>query len=496
MDDFIRQLLKSCSVIAIVAILSCGDDADNDPADDPMDNPGDDPTEVSFDVDIGDSEIPYIVINTDAAIQNEPKIPASLKIYVRKTEVIITSIGIEFRGSTSFRISDKKSFGIETWDENGEDIDVSFFGFPEEEDWILNGHVVNNGGGFSYDQTLMYHYLGYNLFEAMGRYASRTQFVELEINGEYLGVYVFMEKLKRDGDRIDIEGLSPDVIEGEDLTGGYVLKIDKTAGGDLNIDQPLSYFLNNWDDDARYLESTSFRSKYDINGNVINFEPFGPPYHSQMFLETYFIYESPKADEINDAQKAYIQNYIDELETALLADDFSTGTRTYTNYIDLESFVDFFIINEVCRNVDGYRLSTYMYKDRGGKLNMGPIWDLNIGFDSGVRIPFDDWVINYNQHVSQDAWMMPFWWPRLMEDPIFRSTLKSRWNELRASVLGTSSVIGLVDASANYLVSNGAIDRNYQKWNVVPVNYPERVQALKDFLEFRLNWMDGEIGAF
>jgi len=479
-------------LLLALALTACGDDPVTSSDDDDDMNPG----EVSFAVDIEGSEIPYIIIDTEGnQIQNEPKIPASMTIYESKVEVASASIGIEFRGSTSFRLSDKKSFGIETWDEEGNDIDMSFFGFPEEEDWILLGHVNNQVNGLVFDRTLMYHYLGYNLYRDMGRYASRTQFVELEVNGDYLGVYVFMEKLKRGKDRIDIKGLNPDVTEGEELTGGYILKIDKTAGGDLNIDQPLEYFLNNWDDDARYLPENSFRSRYTINGDLIDFDPYGAPYHPQMFLETYFLYEYPKASEINEAQKAYIQDYIDAFETALLADDFSTDVRTYTDYIDLDSFIDHFILNEVCRNVDAFRLSTYLQKDRTGKLAMGPVWDLNIGFDSGDRIPWDDWVINYNNHVFQDGWMMLFWWPRLMEDPIFREALKTRWAALRSEVLSTGSILGLVDETVAYLQDNGAVDRNYDRWDGVFVDYDASIQSLKDFLEFRVEWMDGEIGA-
>jgi hypothetical protein len=188
---------------------------------------------------------------------------------------------------------------------------------------------------------MMYNYLGYELFREMGSYASRTQYVELEINGEYLGVYVFMEKLKRDRNRIDIATLDPGENTPELISGGYVLKIDKTSGGDLKLNQPLEYFENNWDDDARYTEDISFRSDYDIHGEIIDFDAFGPPYHPNMYLETYFLYEYPKATQISESQKTYIQTYIHNFESALLNDDFSSGERTYTSYIDLESFVDF-----------------------------------------------------------------------------------------------------------------------------------------------------------
>ncbi len=249
-------------LLLFLIISSCGTD--------PLVSPTNPDEESMFDVEIGSSVIPYIVIDTkSAAIQNEPKTPATMTVYVEKEEVQSLNIGIEFRGSTSFRISDKKSYGIETWDESGSDIDVSLFGFPEEEDWVLIGHIVNLNDNYILDRTLMYHYFGYELFRGMGRYSSRTQFVELEINGDYKGVYVFMEKLKRGKDRIEIKTLEPTENDSLSITGGYILKIDKTSGGDLGIVQPLEYFNTNWDDDARYNEDISFRSAYDINGGLI-----------------------------------------------------------------------------------------------------------------------------------------------------------------------------------------------------------------------------------
>ncbi len=448
-----------------------------------------------FAVETGNSLIPYVVIWTNgAAIINEPKIPADLRVYIQKEEVLHTHIGIEYRGSTSFRISDKKSFGIETWDEQGNDMDVSFFDFPPEEDFILSGHIVNLGDRFVFDRTLIYNYLGYNLFRTMGRYASRTEFVELEINGEYQGLYVFMEKLKRDLNRIAIDKLAPGDEDSVSITGGYILKIDKTAGGESATNQPLEYYLSNWEDDARYTPEISFRSAYDINGILLQIEPFRPPYHPDQYLETYFLYEHPKAEQITAAQKNYIQDYIHRFETALLTDDFQTELRTYTDYIELSSFVDYFILNELVRNVDGYRLSTFLVKERSGKLKMGPVWDLDIGYDSGDRVPRDGWVIDYNQYVSQDAWMVPFWWPRLMEDPVFRTALKERWSSLRTGVLSNAAVLNMVDGAVDYLQNNGAVTRNYTRWDQgIGIDYNSSVERLHTFLEERLLWMDGTI---
>jgi len=443
-----------------------------------------------FAVDVGDSEIPYIIVDThNATIQFEPEINATMKIYENKELVQEDEISIEYRGKTSYRLSDKKGFNIETL--NG---DVSFFGLPGEEDFRLIGHIVNLQDKYIFDRTLMYNYIGYEVARSIGRYASRCKFVELQMNDDYLGVYVFTEKLKRDDNRINIKSLN---ATSTNITGGYILKIDKADPGPETIGQPLSYYDNNWNDDARYTESNSFRSRYDINGVVLSINPYGAPYHPQKFLETYFLYEYPKEEDITAAQKVYIANYIDQFETALLTDDFGTSTRTYTNFIDLSSFVDYFILNELFRNVDAYRLSTFLSKDRDGKLAMGPIWDLDIAYDNGNRIPMDDWVINYNKHVFNDAWMVHFWWPRLMQDPQFKAAVKVRWNSLRSNELSNAKLLQLIDDTVQMLGENGAVLRNYKVWDKgIGVDYVASIINLENFLQERAAWMDNTIALF
>jgi hypothetical protein len=448
-----------------------------------------------FAVDTKESELPYLVINTQGKdIPYEPGVPAKMKIYQKKKLVQEQTIDLEYRGKTSFRLSDKKAFNFETTDASGEGVDVSFFGMPAEEDWRLIGHVVNLNEKYIWDRSLIYNHVGYELSRKIGKYASRGQFVEVEVNGEYMGVYFFCEKVKRDDNRIDIKSLN---ATSTNLSGGYILKIDKADAGSEHEGKPLSYFMNNWDDDARYTEFNSFRSNFDIFQKPITFPAFQPPYHAQQYLETYFWYEYPKAENITPAQKQYIAKYMDDFEKALLSDDFSTATRSYTNYIQLSSFVDYFLITELCRNVDAYRISTFLEKDRDGKLAMGPVWDMNIGFDEGGRIPMNDWVVNYNNYVSNDPWMVPFWWTRLMEDPEFKQAIKTRWQALRQAELSPSQIQKVVDDAVNVLQGNGAVERNYAKWDQgVGVNYDEAIQNLKIFLTDRANWMDGKIGAW
>jgi hypothetical protein len=443
-----------------------------------------------FAVHVGDSTIPYIIVDThDNAIQFEPEINATLQVYKGKQMEQEVQVGIEYRGKTSYRLSDKKGFNIESLDGN-----VSFFDFPEEEDFRLIGHIVNLEDKYIFDRTLMYNYIGYEMARSIGRYASRCRFVELQVNDEYLGVYLFAEKLKRGDNRINIQPLNASSIN---VTGGYILTIDKASVGAAGMGKPLSYFNTNWDDDARYTEQNSFRSRYDINGNVLSIAPYGAPYHPQKFLETYFLYEYPKASEITIQQKQYIANYIDQFETALLADNFLNSDRTYTQYIDLSSFVDYFLLNELCRNIDAYRLSTYLNKDVDGKLNMGPIWDMDIGFDNGTRLPITEWVINYNNHIAQDAWMVPFWWPRLMEDPQFRAAVKTRWTALRGLEFSNQALLARVDEASELLISSGAVARNYKVWDQgIGVDYPASVAQLKNFFQQRVVWMDNTIASF
>ncbi|MFN4000261.1 CotH kinase family protein [Algoriphagus sp.] len=448
-----------------------------------------------FAIDTKESEIPYLVIDTEGReIPYEPGVLAKMKIYQKKKLIQKQGIDIEYRGKTSFRLSDKKGFNFETVDDSGASMDVAFFGMPMEEDWRLIGHVVNLNEKYIWDKSLIYNHVGYELSRKIGKYASRGQFVEIEVNGEYLGVYYFCEKLKRDSNRIDIKSLNS---SSTNLSGGYILKIDKSDAGPEHDNKPLSYFMNNWEEDARYTAFNSFRSNFDIFQKPLTFPAYQAPYHPQLYLETYFTYEYPKAENITPAQKDYIAGYIDQFEKALITDDFASTNRTYTNFIDLNSFVDYFLLSELCRNVDAYRISTFLQKDRDGKLAMGPIWDMNIGFDEGRRIPMTDWVANFNDYANKDFWMVPFWWDRLLEDPLFKKAVKNRWQALRQGELSPTSLQKVVDDAEAYLRKNGAVERNYAKWDQgIGVNYDQTIQNLKTFLTERSVWMDGQIATW
>lgn len=407
--------------------------------------------------------LPQIVINTNGGIiVDEPKITAKINISHLGEVSYAGNIGIEIRGASS-QMFPKKSYGLETWDENNSDINVSLLGLPAEEDWILYAPYS--------DKSLLRNVLNYDLSRDLGRYASRTAFVELTLNNQYQGVYVFMEKLKRNKERIAIDKLNFDENSGEDVTGGYILKIDKTSGSNIG---------------SGYNELNSFPSK---SGQSI-----------------FFLYEYPDAELITQEQKAYISSYVTDFEAALASDNFKDTDLGYASFIDVPSFIDFFLLNELSNNVDGYRISTYIHKDRGGKLKMGPIWDFNLAFGNADYCSGGDtnvWAYKFSERCPSDYWQVPFWWDRLLQDPYFVAQLKERWETLRGGSFSENSIITKIDNYNNILGKAGAIDANFKTWdilgtyvwpnNYIGATYNEEINYLKDWVRNRLNWMDGAI---
>ena len=408
--------------------------------------------------------LPLMKIQTgNQNIVDEPKIPGSLQIYQEELLIEEHLIGIEIRGSSS-QMFDKKSYGFETWDEMGEDLNASLGGFPEEEDWILYGPYS--------DKSLVRNVLIYELSNNMGQYASKTKFYELEINGVFQGIYVLMEKIKRDRNRVDI---SKNKVE--DITGGYIIKIDKPTGD------------GDW-----YDENIAFASQYNTTGVLVDTGNIN------------FLYEYPKADDINEEQKKYIQDYIHLFETALISEDFESIENGYRQFIDLDSFIDFFILNEFSKNPDGFRLSTYLHKEKGGKLKMGPIWDFNLAFGNVNYCDGDSpygWAHRFNDICSGDNWQVPFWWNRFLDDPEYVSLLKERWAILRSEILSSDTVSGRLRGLQENLKGSSAIDKNFGKWLIlgkyiwpnkfIGDSYDSEINYLEEWINERFDWLDQNI---
>jgi hypothetical protein len=306
-----------------------------------------------------------------------------------------------------------------------------------------------------------------------GIYASRNRFFELVLNNQYMGVYVFFEKVKRGKNRVNIDKLSPDEITGDALTGGYILKLDKTTGGD----------------------GSGFNSNHD-------------PVGSKGTQKIFFQYEYPKSKDIALAQQMYIIDFIKKFEDALASDQYNDPVNGWTKYADMSSFVDYLIINELTKNPDAYRLSTFMYKQKdsdGGKLFMGPIWDFNIAFGN-VNYCTNGGptglVIDFNSVCPGDDWQIPFWWQKLWSDLTFRLALSERWKTLRQDVFSEDAIIGYVD-SVTTVLNMEAQQRNFKKWPVIGVyvwpnykfdftTYNGEVDWMKHWIRDRLTYLDSK----
>lgn len=368
-------------------------------------------------------------------------------------------IGIEIRGSSSRDLFDKKSFAVETRNADGSNRNVALLGLPVENDWVLHGPYS--------DKTLLRNVLAMYIGRSMGRYASRWRLVELILNDNYHGVYVLMEKVKRDNDRIDISRLEPSDTSGDAVTGGYVIKIDKMDGSEVG----------------------GWFSEYETMTDASR--------------TTFYQYHYPRPSEITPEQRAYIQEFFRNFESVMWSDDFANPASGYPSLMDVDSAVDYVLHSEVTNNVDAYRLSTFMYKDRDsvdGRLVLGPPWDYNIAFGNANYYDgasTSDFRVN-EPLPSDDAFHGPFWWRKLTADTSFAGALVERWNELRASTLSAERLALFVDQYADTLEE--AQQRNFERWPVlnqwiwpnvvVTGSYAAEVAYLKSWLSDRLDWLD------
>ena len=445
-------------IFILFLILSCNKTTLNEP--------------IEEDPELNLSTLQFIVDTKGQEIIDEPKVPATLMIIDSSDTLYNGYIGIELRGSTSQIFFDKKSYGVETWDKDGNDIDIALAGLPPEEDWIFQGPYS--------DKSLIRNALIYDLSNRIGQYATRTRFFEMKLNGDFLGTYLLMEKIKRDKNRVNIKKLDVNDNESKLISGGYIIKIDKTTGESSNH--------------GDYNDKISFYSNYDTNGE------------KDKDKKIYFLYDVPSPESISVGQKNYIQSYIHSFENVLISNNFLDPVTGYRQFIDIQSFVDYFLLNELSHNPDAYRLSTYMHKDRGGKLKMGPIWDYNIAFGNVNYCKGDavnNWIYKYNDYCPDDFWLVPFWWEKLLEDPYFADKIKSRWLELRTNQLSDKEIFGKIDLLISDLETSGAIKRNYERWPIlgqwiwpnsyVGTTYESEVSYLKTWLTQRLTWMDSNI---
>lgn len=414
------------------------------------------------------STLPIIVINTNNVVPQH-----NIKNKIDGTMGIINNAGqpntignpftdyngtitIKVRGNTSAEFP-QRSYTITTTKPNGDDSNAVVLGFSEGSDWVLYGAWD--------DKSLMRNILTYQLSNEMGAYASHTRLCEVVLNGDYKGVYAFMEKIKRGDGRVEVEKMNASTVSGADLTGGYIFQVDRGESA-----------TDHWNS---------------------NYHPCSDN------REVSFVYEYPSDSKINTAQKTYLADYVDFFESALMNMDMYDTVSGYRKYIDVGSFIEQSILQELGHNVDGYRLSSFLHKAKNMKLNAGPIWDMNLGYgnadyNDGSATDNFEW----NKPCSdQDGNMNPFWWKKMATDTTYLKEYKCRYTNLRQNVLDTLHIDHVLDSFKNALLVPQT--RNFKRWPILNVylwpndfvgaTWQEELDYLHDWIHERVRWMDGQL---
>ena len=419
---------------------------------------------LSFAQTFTDSNLPIIIIETDGgvAIPDEPKVLGNMKIIWHQDgsrnylsdqnnpEFLNYDgrIGIEIRGSSSAMLS-KKPYGLETLEaDNVTNNNVSILGMPKENDWVLNS--------LAFDQTGMRDFLSYELSEKLGQYAPRRVYCEVLINGDYKGLYVFMEKIKADDNRVNIQKMDETCNSYPEVTGGYITKADKTTGNDPVAWQMQGYGSGWW-------------------GGA----------------NTDFIHHYPKPSDITSAQHNYIKGVFTTLASKSNSHNTSI-TDGIPSVIDIPSFVDFYMIAEFASNVDVYSLSTFFHKDRKGKLRAGPVWDYNLAYghdEFGNRSRYDVWQFDNSDNNG------PKFWKDLFDTDEFKCYLAKRWFEITSegNPLNYNVLCDRMDEIDAWITE--AIARDNQRWHKMQQHTSE-VQAMKTWIQQRINWLNQNIGSY
>lgn len=386
---------------------------------------------------------------------NKEEVQASLSIidyqvgcHTNTDKATVSSqIRIGYRGNSSKHF-DKKSYSIHLLDNKGQANKLSLAGMSAHNEWVLNGPFL--------DKTLMRNYLCYNISGEIMGYAPNVRFCEVFIDDKYQGLYVLTESIDEGGGRIKIEKTD----KGKDLTG-FIVRMDRIGKGDNELNNYTHYTYQN--------ETSTFDVRYP--GNQL----------------------------ITAGKKNYINNYISKVEKTLYSKDLWDPKKGYTQYLDINAFAEYFVINEFFKNIDAGNYSTFYYKDIRGKMKPC-VWDFNNVCD------------NYMEATTGVAGFTLIdapWFSQLIKDPKFVDIVIYKYKSLRKSFLSEEYLLQYIDETKEWL--KDATERNNQIWgytynlnNFNPINYlfpkernvksyDEAIKQLKKYIISRGNWLDDHI---
>lgn len=421
------------------------------------------------------SNLPIVVVDTlGMTIPDDPvaKTSAPCRAVIIDTDAItgrasitgaehFTGFGdIKRRGESTYG---QGNYGFEIQDEYRQGKDVSLLGMPAESDWVLSYDVL--------DYTMMKKEMAYKWFQDMGHYAPRQRYVELYLNtdggiissADYKGLFMLREKIKRDENRVDIARLDASHNLEPKVSGGYIVKCDKLDPGDhLLADGPLGLV------DPDYLEAGTYGIQYTGNGKPI------VDYPDLLATGTQIRWI---ADSINEFHSVLWQN---------TASSYYPGPGAKcTDYIDVISWIDHGLLEQVCCDSDAFWGSYYTHKERDGKYYSGPPWDYDRGFHNNGG--------SYDQSYTgwkSNAAIFGKWHQKLQENIDYKIMLADRWFQHRKAALNTALTMAYIDRTKALI---GEARSRPKK--TYPKPFDEEVELFKTWITNRLNYLDGYIAS-
>ena len=365
-------------------------------------------------------------IRTGAAVREARKTPGRMVLNAGRGGGYRGRIGVELRGQSSLRFP-KKSYALETRTVGGKNRNVGLLGMPPDDDWIL--YAAYN------DKTLVRNVVAYDLSRRLGRYAARTRFVHLTVNGDYRGVYVLMEQLKLHDDRIDVDRRG--------VTGGYLLEWTFPYQGRR--------------------KGASFRT-------AVTRRPI--------------VFEDPERSELTRRERRYARRLLDRIELALWG-----RSGSWRDHVDAEAAVDYVLLQELFKNVDAFHASTYFTKPAHGKLQLGPVWDFDLSSGNST---------SPGSATARGWWLRDRGWAkRLYRDAAFRRAMAGRWRELRSGGFRREVLRSVARAARAVRPGVGRNFRRWpvlgtRVWPnpVARGSWGAEVRFLRRWLERRMRWMD------
>ncbi len=386
---------------------------------------------------------------TNAGIRQVPRQAASMMLFARDGDAaglsrspdLSTRIGIRVRGSSSSGFSEPP-YAFEAWsNQDDNDVDIAPLGIDKESDWLLYAPNVMR------DRPLIKNTFLFQLSHQMGHWAPEFQYVEAFVNtgggeltmDDYVGLYVLMENVKRSPSRLDFESFSPDAA-----AGGWLLGINRMDPISLDGQLPRNFHTAGPDG---VLETP--RDLFDSSST-------GDDIPAQ--YNAYINFEDPNGYEINPAQRQAIEGWMHQMEQVLYgrADvPWNDPVDGYAKYIDVDSFIDHYILHNFSKHNDALLLSMWLYNPdpaRGGKLQFGPIWDVDLAAFEGS--PQTDLLYRSDT----------MWYKRLFEDPSFLQRYFNRWQELRSGPFSDGNMIAIIDGFFSQIGSEVAERDGVPRW--------------------------------